>query len=202
MKLKTLLVILAIVAAGAFVWRDIYQDRAAESSLREMEAREKLSKANWTMSKKILADVEATADSKIMELQGALDSSATHVAKLESRIEDSDKELATLRKSWGNLSLSCQGALKELDETWAKKFSLAQDEITVLKSDKGLLGQQLVLKDEIIGSLHVTLSAADDRIKGLEATVATISGKYIRARNTGYLKTVGIVAIAVLAVIT
>jgi chromosome segregation ATPase len=201
MKLKTLLVILALVAAGAFILSDFYGDRATKVSLRELESREKVSKVIYAKAIKEMIAKESQADAKIAELNGHLDSNAKYISALESDKINADKELARLRESWGGLDIACQGRLKELDNAWGKKFSLAQEEVSILKEDKRLLRLQLVEKDTIIASLHATLSAADDRIKGLEATVATITGKYIRARNTGYLKTAAVVAIAVLAVI-
>ena len=202
MKLKTLLVILALVAAVAFVLSDFYKDRAKESSLREIEAREKLSKADLALAKKNNANIEARAEAKIAELQGNLDSNAKYISNLEASKIDNDRNLVALRESWKGLDLVCQGKLKELDEAWGKNLTIANQEIAVLKESNALLGQQRIEDAKIIASLHVALSAADDRIKGLEATVATIAGKYIRARNAGYLKTAAVVAIAALAVIT
>jgi len=201
MKLKTLLVILALVSAGAFILSDFYKDRAVGVSLKEIEARDKLSKVTYDRKIKEAGALEDAKNAEIAELKGHLDSNATYIASLAADKSKAEKELSRIRESWGSLDLVCQGKLKELDNIWSKRLAISDDEISVLKEDKRLLNLQLTAKDEIIASLHATLSAADDRIKSLEGAVATITGKYIRARNAGYLKTVVVIGLAVLAVL-
>jgi len=201
MKLKTLILILGGLALGAFILSDFYDRKALRSSFDELEARERLSKASYLSAKKKQADLEASLNLEINNLRGQVDSNASQIAHLESGKEEADKQLATIRKSFKGLDLVCQGKLKELDQAWAKKFSLAYQEITILKEDKRLLEEIIVKKDEIIASLHFTLAAAEDRIASCESISKTLAGKYMRAKTVSNLKTVTLLVLLVLVAV-
>jgi len=55
------------------------------------------------------------------------------ITLLKTSLVQSNRDLDAIRESWANLDAGCQAKLHELDDAWAKKFSIA-DGIIVLQA--------------------------------------------------------------------
>ena len=110
----------------------------------------------------------AKKEDRIAEINGALDSANTVIAKLEGDVQDALGDVAEARKGWEAFSLECQVKLNELDSSWSATFSLQADEIAKLKEQVRLAEDRDLQRQGQILDLRSIISEKDKIISGCE----------------------------------
>ncbi|MFA5378622.1 MAG: hypothetical protein WC455_22905 [Dehalococcoidia bacterium] len=93
-------------------WKGAYEEQLA------------VTQADHAISDKIIADIKK----QNAELQGHIDSAYTVISSLEASKEKAEADLTAARQGWGAFTIEAQAALTNLDNAWAKKFSILEDQ--------------------------------------------------------------------------
>lgn len=144
-------------------------------------------------SKAYEADKKAHEE-KINELNGAIDSANTVIAKLEEKDVDKSKEIKELEDGYKNLEKDAEKIynLQEQIDNWKIRFSIAQDKIA--EKDKIIFSLQkkynnelnLRLKSEkLLISMRESQVMRDELIAGLEKKLRSKQRASILERGVG-----------------
>ncbi len=133
-------------------------------------------------------DVEAR-DDKINQLDGELDSNATVIEALKKKAVDAEADVVEARKGWGEFSLAAQAKLKELDDAWAKRFSLAQDEIKKWEEREKTWQKKEGEYKAKVADLEEITRVQDRTNAACEKVQKDFGNELIKARRASRLKT-------------
>jgi len=136
------------------------------------------------MKEKELAEKE----DRIAEINGALDSANTVIAKLEGDVQDALGDVAEARKGWEAFSLECQAKLKELDASWSATFNLSLDTIAKLKEQVRLADDRDLQRQGQILDLRSIIVEKDKIISGCEAAQKDIVRACLKDKARSNLK--------------
>ncbi len=130
-----------------------------------------------------------TRDDNIDQLNGELDSNATVIEALKKKAVDAEADVVEARKGWGEFSLAAQAKLKELDDAWAKRFSLAQDEIKKWEEREKTWQKKEGEYKLKVADLEEIIKTKDRTIVACEKAQKDVGNELIKARRASRLKT-------------
>ncbi len=184
--MKKLIPWILLVALSAFFLVDHFKGKADLEKLLEPY---RVQKAADEVTIAGLREDLKTRDDNIDQLNGELDSNATVIEALKKKAVDAEADVVEARKGWGEFSLAAQAKLKELDDAWAKKFSLAQDEIKEWKKREGLWKAKEIEYLGKVSDLEEIIRAKDRTNAACEKAQKDVGDELIKARRASRLKT-------------
>lgn len=149
----------------------------------------KIQKANDAIVIAGLRKDVGARDENIGLLNGELDSNATVIEALKKAREDSDAALVEARKGWDAFSLECQAKLHEVDNAWARKFSLAEEEIRKWEEREKVWVKKEGEYKIKVEDLEGIIQAKDRTNLACENAQKDVARALIKERRTSRLKT-------------
>ncbi len=184
--MKKLIPWILLAALSAFLLVDHFKGKADLEKILEPYRIQKAADAL------VIADLQKdlkTRDDNIDQLNGELDSNATVIEALKKKAVDAEADVVEARKGWGEFSLAARAKLKELDDAWAKRFSLAQDEIKEWKKREGLWKAKEIEYLGKVSDLEEIIKAKDRTNAACEKAQKDVGNELIKARRASRLKT-------------
>lgn len=176
--------ILAAVLAGLL----LAEHFRGKADLAKIEEDYRVEKAN---SEVVIGDLRkdiAARDDNINQLNGELDSNATVIAALKKQKDDAEGAVVNARKGWDAFSLEAQAKLKELDDAWSARFSLAQAEIKRWEDREKVWKKKDIEYQAKVADLEGIIAAKDLIIVACEKAKGDIARDLIRERRASRLK--------------
>ena len=138
----------------------------------------------------------AAKEQAIKDLSNQLLKSEEAIGHMTTAIGQRDRELDSIRNTWANLSVECQGKLHELDDTWGAKYTLLEG--VVQEKDKQISAWAGKYDAQVSISEAWKAKFEGERTLRLagETLLSTLEGKYRMVKLTSSVKSIVVVAAA------
>jgi hypothetical protein len=186
-------IIIGVLAA--FFVADHFNGKA---DLAKIEEAYKVQKANDDVVIAYLQKDLKARDETIGQLNGELDSNATVIEALKKKAVDAEAGIVEARKGWEKFSLEAQAKLRELDNAWSAKFTLAQGEIIEWEKREVIWKAKETEYQLKVSGLEGIIKAKDRTNEACENAQKEIARDLIRERRASRLKTLAAVGAGIL----